>query len=120
MKRYHPNYLKESVFFSCSTCHSHLVSQNDIISKAFEGMHGPAFLVEKVINMSRGQREDRMLLTGTHTVADISCQICRSVIGWIYIKAPAKNQKYKEGKCIIEKTRVIKECNKLSMSVYIG
>jgi hypothetical protein len=61
--------------------------------------------------MTIGNSEERMLMTGVHTVADISCQVCRSKIGWIYIKAPESNQKYKEGKCIIEKTKVIKECH---------
>lgn len=51
-----------------------------------------------------------MLLTGVHTVADISCHICKTRIGWMYVRSPEVNQKYKEGKCIVEKSKVIKEC----------
>ena len=59
--------------------------------------------------MSIGNTEIRMLSTGIHTVADISCHVCRSKIGWIYMKAHELNQKYKEGKCVVEKSKVIKE-----------
>jgi hypothetical protein len=50
-----------------------------------------------------------MLMTGLHTVADISCDVCKWRIGWVYLKSPEINQKYKENKFIIEKLRVIKE-----------
>ncbi|KAG2212736.1 hypothetical protein INT47_000713 [Mucor saturninus] len=111
MVKRHPNYLDQcNVFFSCTTCHSQLISQHDIVSRAFQGRHGPAYLVEKVVNMSLGGNEERMLMTGIHTVADISCHVCKSKIGWKYITAPEKSQRYKEGKCIIEKSKVIKEC----------
>lgn len=59
--------------------------------------------------MVKGQEEERMLMTGLHTVADISCKVCNSNIGWIYLKSPELNQKYKEGKYIVEKTKVVKE-----------
>lgn len=50
-----------------------------------------------------------MLMTGLHTVADISCSVCCGKVGWVYIKSPERNQKYKENKFIVEKVRVIKE-----------
>ncbi|KAI9260363.1 Yippee/Mis18, partial [Helicostylum pulchrum] len=104
------NYLDQcTTFFSCTTCHAHLLNQQDIVSRAFQGKDGPAFLAAKVENMSIGAPEDRMLMTGVHTVADISCHICNSRIGWIYLRAPDPTQQYKVGKCIIEKQKVIKE-----------
>lgn len=133
MVKRHSTYLDQAhTLFSCSTCHSHLVSQKDIISRAFQGrvntspivdmfnntiftyipipvQLGPAFLVKRVVNIFQSKEEERMLMTGIHTVADISCDICKSKIGWIYIKSPEKTQKYKEGKFIIEKLKVIKE-----------
>ena len=63
--------------------------------------------------MSVGVNEERMLMTGVHTVADISCYVCRSRIGWVYIRAPNASQQYKVGKSIIEKSKVIKECDYL-------
>jgi len=58
------------------------------------------------------------MITGRHTVADISCKCCRAVVGWTYVctivrnsaathilqlRAFEESQKYKEGKFIIEK-----------------
>lgn len=48
-------------------------------------------------------------MTGYHIIADISCQICQTKIGWKYVRAPEASQKYKEGRCLIEKSKVIKE-----------
>ncbi|KAK0593654.1 hypothetical protein LWI29_017453 [Acer saccharum] len=56
-----------------------------------------------------GQKEDRHLLTGLHTVADISCADCREVLGWKYERAYEASQKYKEGKFILEKSKIVKE-----------
>jgi hypothetical protein len=61
------------------------------------------------VNISKGSEEERMLMTGIHTVADISCDICKTKLGWVYIKSPEQSQRYKEGKFIIEKLKVIKE-----------
>ncbi|KAF1801484.1 putative fad NAD binding oxidoreductase, partial [Mucor lusitanicus] len=95
--------------YSCSSCHSELFDQKDIISRAFQGRHGQAFLIHQVVNICIGDQEERMLMTGLHTVADISCSVCCGKVGWVYIKSPERNQKYKENKFIVEKVRVIKE-----------
>lgn len=110
MVKRHPNYIDQNNVFSCTTCHAQLISQQDIISRSFQGRDGPAYLVHKAININIGSDEERMLLTGVHTVADISCHICKTRIGWMYVRSPEVNQKYKEGKCIVEKSKVIKEC----------
>ncbi|KAH7543799.1 hypothetical protein JRO89_XS15G0021700 [Xanthoceras sorbifolium] len=54
-------------------------------------------------------KEDRHLLTGLHTVADIYCADCREVLGWKYERAYEASQKYKEGKFILEKSKIVKE-----------
>ncbi|CDS07209.1 hypothetical protein LRAMOSA09732 [Lichtheimia ramosa] len=105
----HPTYLSDNRIYTCSTCHSHLLSHDGIMSRAFQGRHGPAFLVDKVINVTIGVKEERMLMTGMHTVADISCKVCATKIGWKYLHAFEEAQKYKENKYIIEKAKVSKE-----------
>ncbi|KAG0014650.1 hypothetical protein BGZ80_010324 [Entomortierella chlamydospora] len=77
--------------------------------KGFQGRHGRAYLFKNVQNITLGPKEDRILMTGLHSVADISCTICQSVIGWIYIYAFEEAQKYKEGKYIVEKAKISKE-----------
>ena len=44
----------------------------------------------------------RQLVTGAHTVCDVSCAFCGSVIGWKYEDAEEESQKYKIGKYILE------------------
>ncbi|KAI7850917.1 Yippee/Mis18 [Circinella umbellata] len=107
-KRY-PAYLSDNRIYSCSTCHSHLLSHHSVISRAFQGRHGAAYLVSHIINVTLGTKEERMLLTGMHTVADISCSICGTRIGWKYLRAFEKSQKYKESKYIVEKAKMAKE-----------
>jgi len=54
------------------------------------------------VNVTLGKKEERSLITGKHTVADILCCICRTVVGWKYIHAQEKSQKYKENTFIVE------------------
>jgi hypothetical protein len=50
----------------------------------------------------------RQLVTGAHTVADISCRTCGSVLGWKYVEAEEESQRYKVGKFILETKRVVR------------
>lgn len=54
-------------------------------------------------------QENRQLMTGLHTVADISCSGCGSVLGWKYERAYEASQRYKENKFILEKARLVKD-----------
>lgn len=38
--------------------------------------------------MGCGPAEQRLLLTGLHSVADIFCQSCKTTLGWKYVSAP--------------------------------
>ena len=74
-----------------------------------QGRNGRAYLFTNVVNVTLGAKEDRNLMTGLHTVADICCFQCNEVLGWKYEKAYEESQKYKEGKYILEKAKVMKE-----------
>jgi hypothetical protein len=54
-------------------------------------------------NVVMGSKEDRILITGLHTVADVTCLACSAQIGWKYLHAMEPSQKYKEGAYIIER-----------------
>lgn len=90
-------------------------------------------------NVTLGEKEERMMITGMHIVADIFCVCCGSNVGWKYVSqisnnliawfqiklsfdllvkqcfmfyqesAYEKSQKYKEGKFILE--RYSRICN---------
>lgn len=96
-------YLDGPQIYSCGQCRTHLTTHDDIISKSFHGRHGRAYLFNQCVNIINGPAEDRNLITGLHRVCDIICKRCKITVGWTYLKAYEKSQKYKEGKFIIEK-----------------
>lgn len=38
------------------------------------------------VNVTLGPKEERMMMTGLHTVADIFCVKCGSIVGWTYVR----------------------------------
>lgn len=38
------------------------------------------------VNVTWGPKEERVLITGLHTVADIYCTSCNTVLGWKYVR----------------------------------
>ncbi|GAB4826166.1 hypothetical protein Ancab_009033 [Ancistrocladus abbreviatus] len=95
--------------YCCCKCRNNVSFHDDIISKSFQGRHGRAFLFSHAMNVVIGPREDRQLMTGLHTVADIHCGDCNEVLGWKYLRAYEASQKYKEGKFIFEKLKIVNE-----------
>ncbi|XP_074774210.1 protein yippee-like 4 isoform X1 [Athene noctua] len=75
--------------YSCVHCRAHLARHEELISKSFQGSHGRAYLFNSVVNVGCGPAEQRLLLTGLHSVADIFCQSCKTTLGWKYVSAPA-------------------------------
>uniref|UniRef100_A0A8C4UCB5 Yippee like 4 n=1 Tax=Falco tinnunculus TaxID=100819 RepID=A0A8C4UCB5_FALTI len=59
--------------------------------QSFQGSHGRAYLFNSVVNVGCGPAEQRLLLTGLHSVADIFCQSCKTTLGWKYVSAPASS-----------------------------
>ncbi|CAG8472569.1 10611_t:CDS:10 [Cetraspora pellucida] len=104
-------FLDSERIYTCSKCHTHLAEHGELISKAFQGRLGRAYLFNAVENVCLGQKEDRTLITGVHTVKDISCIGCNTVVGWKYVHAFQDDQKYKENKYIVEKAMILKENN---------
>jgi len=48
----------------------------------------------------------RQLVTGAHTVSDVSCAFCGYVLGWKYVDAEEESQRYKVGKFILETKKI--------------
>jgi hypothetical protein len=109
MGRLFTQHLNGSRVYSCNHCRTHNADHDEIISKSFQGRHGRAYLFNNVVNVTLGPKEDRLLITGLHSVCDIYCTCCQSVLGWKYEQAFEESQKYKEGKFIIEKAKMTKE-----------
>ncbi|CAO2652262.1 Nn.00g005450.m01.CDS01 [Neocucurbitaria sp. VM-36] len=130
-----PSYLSTTPtsHLRCQKCLSDLIPTSSIISKGFTGRHGRAYLVAppppssllsgssasasaSASSWTKGDLPNtfthkpvpRQLVTGAHTVSDISCRLCGSVLGWKYVNAEEDSQKYKVGKFILETKRVVK------------
>jgi len=86
-----------------------LALQDELVSKSFSGAGGQAYLVRTVCNVKASKPENKDLLTGRHTIAALSCVGCDSSLGWTYLRAFDSTQKYKEGKHILERDKIIKE-----------
>ncbi|KAL2555740.1 Yippee family putative zinc-binding protein [Forsythia ovata] len=97
----------EGKIYSCKYCGAHLALSEDIVSKSFHCRHGRAYLFSKVANVTVGETEERTMMTGLHIVADIFCVQCGSNVGWKYETAHEKSQKYKEGKSVLERFKIL-------------
>lgn len=113
-----------SSHLQCARCATDLCSTSQIISKGFTGRHGRAYLVSptsslgtftqssKVIkslslpNTHVHKTVSRQLVTGAHTVSDVSCAFCGSILGWKYDGAEEESQRYKVGKFILETKKI--------------
>lgn len=130
------NYLTGNTsFLRCARCSTHICLTSQIISKGFTGRHGRAYLVcpstgslfhsansgavhsgsntwssrsstTSLPNTITHRAVPRQLVTGAHTVSDISCAVCGAVLGWKYVAAEDEAQRYKIGKFILETRKV--------------
>ena len=120
--------------YACRECHATLTVEADIVSKDFAGMKGRGYFVDQVrlpciaflsmrcltdrknqvYNVKLGRVHNCTFKTGKHLVADLICQTCADttgeavVVGWKYLKASARSQKYKEGKFVVEEYELTK------------
>lgn len=56
-----------------------------LCSQQFHSKNGPAWLFQTCINVLPGPKEERLMTTGMHIVADIACAKCLNVVGWKYV-----------------------------------
>ena len=56
-------------------------------------------------------------MTGLHKIRPVKCKQCRDTIGWKYVFAYEESEKYKEGKCIIERAYLAKNRSNSNKSI---
>ncbi|PVG02579.1 yippee-like protein [Serendipita vermifera] len=95
--------------FACAQCSTTVALADELISKSFSGREGRGPLLHSACNIRLGKHEQRQLLTGVHTVADMFCVGCSARLGWTYLRAHETSQKYKEGKYLFERERIFKD-----------
>eukprot|EP00210_Caulerpa_lentillifera_P000056 g53.t1 len=92
--------------YRCRGCHCHLASTDALLSTQFHSKNGRAYLFNEVVNVCYGSKEERLMTTGVHTVRDAFCVGCMLPVGWKYELAYEEDQKYKEGKVILERVKL--------------
>lgn len=92
--------------YICKSCGVVLGERCGLSSRAFHGRGGRAYLFNFASNLIFGAIEDRALLTGIHTVADVKCAGCARVVGWAYLWAASAGQRYKHGKVVLERAQL--------------
>ena len=64
---------KGAKYYVCKGCKRHLAAYDSIVSKAFQGQSGQAYLFESAVNVYTGPKMERVLMTGLHVVCDLYC-----------------------------------------------
>ena len=113
----------------CAKCATDVCLTSQIISKGFTGRHGRAYLVSplplstRIPSSSKSSKQillpntktdapsSRQLVTGAHTVSDVRCAFCSSLLGWKYDEAEEEAQRYKVGKYILETKMICSSSN---------
>ena len=113
----------------CAKCSIDICLTSQIISKGFTGRHGRAYLVSPfplqsgsaqafkaahdlcLPNTKTDAPSSRQLVTGVHTVSDVRCAFCNSMLGWKYDGAEEESQRYKVGKYILETKMICSSSN---------
>lgn len=99
--------LKSDVVIECRNCRAHITTPSTLVSRLFQGSTGRASLYTKAHNLDYGAEVTRSMTTGIHVVKEASCRGCGQTVGWTYVKAYESDQKYKEGKIILERALVM-------------
>ncbi|GLU18131.1 hypothetical protein SLE2022_344480 [Rubroshorea leprosula] len=104
--------------YRCKFCRAHFALPDDLVSRNFHSRRGKAYLFNNAVNITVGALEERLMLSGMHTVADVFCCRCGQIVGWKYEAAHEKTQKYKEGKFVLERARIVDEID-FTNEVYV-
>lgn len=100
------------LIYVCRQCNTHLAKYDDRASKNYHSGDDKAFLFDHVVNVVCGEPSQRKFLSGHYTVCTITCKGCQNELGWRYIKADSKKNKFKEKKAVLEKPKIKKALNK--------
>ena len=120
MPRLFLSFLDNKIIYCCKHCHCHITSHEKVVSKNFFGnsrinlgKFGPALLIKGTVNTVEHGQYTQQLMTGLHVISDLKCLNCSKTIGWKYVECFESNQKYKQGKYLLEKEHVQKLKQKL-------
>jgi len=104
-------HLSGKKLWSCKSCGTHVALHKNLHSKGYHGKSGTAYLFNEVVNTYRGEVKKKKLMSGDYLIRKVYCVSCDTYLGWKYEQAlgDVPENKYKEGKTILELAPIIKE-----------
>ncbi|PRP83810.1 tRNA 2'-phosphotransferase 1-like [Planoprotostelium fungivorum] len=102
----------------CRICTTPLIDNNLMLSDKYTSSTGEAFLFTEAANVCHGRQRTEKLRSGIYLICDLHCVNCHQRLGWHYEESVSEEQKYKEGKCVLEKQQIALQAHrrKISMS----
>ena len=73
-----------SKVYECKKCRTPFTNKENLRSTRFTGATGRAYLFDTAVNIKFSSTQERMMLTGKHTVRDVICIVCDEKVGWFY------------------------------------
>eukprot|EP00927_Polykrikos_kofoidii_P054336 TRINITY_DN48762_c0_g1_i1.p1 TRINITY_DN48762_c0_g1~~TRINITY_DN48762_c0_g1_i1.p1 ORF type:complete len:594 (-),score=90.37 TRINITY_DN48762_c0_g1_i1:186-1850(-) len=97
----------DTLVYHCCRCRSPILRFSDIFSNNYHGAWGPAFLVNRLCNAEVERLAyATAFVTGGYTVSDVTCSVCKLMLGKKYIEARDPVNRFKVGKYLLEQTMV--------------
>ena len=113
---------QSALSFYCKSCHSLIITQNEVESPHYHGGYGPAFLAHCVFNCHHSADEayETQFTTGVYRVCDVTCRKCSSRVGKKYVEARDPANYFKVGKILLEQTLLTmpKCCNNRKLNAF--
>ncbi|PRP79309.1 hypothetical protein PROFUN_13003 [Planoprotostelium fungivorum] len=104
----------------CKICTTPLIDNNLMLSDKYTASTGEAYLFTEAANVSHGKQRAEKLRSGVYLICDLHFVYCHQRLGWHYVsqtrtretptiiqeESASDEQKYKEGKCVLEKQQI--------------
>ncbi|KAM6502264.1 hypothetical protein JOM56_002241 [Amanita muscaria] len=95
---------------ACKKCHTSITSIQVHLppsayppdSRAFSGFLGKASLFTETYNVKLARPSVQLMVTGAHTMQEITCSQCATYLGWKIVRAHEHSERWKEGNCLLE------------------
>ncbi|KAF8630673.1 hypothetical protein AX15_002819 [Amanita polypyramis BW_CC] len=91
-----------SIFIPSRCRAHHLLGQYPPDSQGFRGFLGKASLFTETYNVKFSRPSVQLMVTGAHTMQEITCSQCSTYLGWKIIRAHEHPERWKEGLCLLE------------------
>ncbi|KAK4354001.1 hypothetical protein RND71_026195 [Anisodus tanguticus] len=98
--------------YSCCKCRNHIALHDDIVSKKFQvGKQWESLFIYACHECSDRAKGGLAPNDWFAYFADVKCSDYGEVLGWNYERAYDESQKYKEGKFVLERFKIVMKEN---------